>query len=649
MARKKKGELDPNEIDFSDKKQAVMRLFAQQSPEVRESILRDLPAYNAMLSLDTDSFGELALKVIAKQRGDPYSKSSPPVPDCPYCGKHETVTKKTGYMYRCKPCKRSFEANYNSISSGYSDALLWMKILRCMLDFVSVSETCKRCGIHKNSYYTIRNHLFYGLQLLLDQVKIFGEVQVDNTFVRVSYKGMDLHASDEPEDSVLYEAIFKPRPGRERGGKYLMAERNANSVCIFTGITDRSRVIVRYNGIGMSNLRAMTQYVPTDKFLLEVPKEEPLSDLLKTPNTEPKTFAGDKTIMVADKEVSLENYADHIGVEFESHVYRKNGVQLCQYGGRDIQRVNALHKRLKEFLRRCNYVSTKFLPGYLLLFEMRENFGSNPDDKVIQALFEILATPNLGKPASFYEEMFSVPNYLLEWFEDKNVLNGKLPYNKLLAFYLYDHIRNKAQYLASGSDVKITMEYIEKETGYSAPTIRKFYKDLMVAGYREKILRYFGEPDETEKQSKKTKKAATTFNPIVLTIYDEYSQIRRLPESQRPRFSDFLNEKNEQYGTCFKRTNMLAKFKKIEESGIREPMPEYNKEFDPLKDRRLGVAVKVSKEYDDILMKYREQGDNPPKRDVITEKLAIKYGVSKGSIDQYIPKGRKYRKEHGLG
>lgn len=193
------------------------------------------------------------------------------------------------------------------------------------------------------------------------------------------------------------------------------------------------------------------------------------------------------------------------------------------------------------------------------------------------------------------------------------------------------------------------MEYIEKETGYSAPTIRKFYKDLMVAGYREKILRYFGEPDETEKQSKKTKKAATTFNPIVLTIYDEYSQIRRLPESQRPRFSDFLNEKNEQYGTCFKRTNMLAKFKKIEESGIREPMPEYNKEFDPLKDRRLGVAVKVSKEYDDILMKYREQGDNPPKRDVITEKLAIKYGVSKGSIDQYIPKGRKYRKEHGLG
>lgn len=648
MARKKRAELDPNKIDFSDKKQAVMRLFAQQSPEVRESILWDLPAYNAMLSLDVDSFGELALKAIAKQRGVPYSKSSPPVPECPYCGKYETVTKKTGYMYRCKPCKRSFEVNYNSISSGYTDALLWMKILRCMLDFVSVSETCERCGIHKNSYYTIRNHLFYGLQILLDRVKLFGEVQVDNTFVRVSYKGMDLHASDELEDSVLYEEIFKPRPGRERGGSYLMTERNANSVCIFTAIDDRSHVFARYNGIGLSSYRAMKQFIPSDKFLLDVPNEDPCSELMKRTAAEPKTAAGEKTLMVADKEFSIEKYADFLGVEFESHVFRKNGVQLRQYGGRDIQRVNALHKRLKDFLRKCNYVSTQYLPGYLLLFEMRENFGSNPDPKVIQALFEILATPNLGKPASFYEEMYSVPNYLLEWFQDENVLKGKLPYNKLLAFYLYDHIRNEEQYSTSGSEVKLTMEYIERETGYSAPTIRKFYKDLLAAGYREKILRYFGEPDQSEQQCKKTKRAATTFNPTVLAIYDEYCQIRRLPDGQRPTLEAFLKEKNEQYGTQYKRTNMLAKFKKIEESKIRNPRPELSKEYNPLKDRRLGVAVQVSKEYDDILMKYRERGENPPKRDVITEKLADKYGVSKGSIDQYIPKGRKYRREHGL-
>lgn len=434
MASKKKVEIDSENYDFSDGKRNVLLLFAHQSPEVRESIIRDLPAYNAMLSLDTDSFGELALKVIAKQRGVPYSKSSPPVPNCPYCGKVETVTKKTGYMYRCKTCKHSFEANFNSISSGYTDALTWMKVLQCMLDLVSVSETCERCGIHKNSYYTIRNHLFYGLQLLLNDVKLSGEVQVDNTFVRVSYKGMDLHASDVPEDSVFYQEMFKPRPGRKRGGSYLMAERNANSVCIFTGIDDKSRVIARYCGVGMSNYSKMKEYVPTDKFLLAVPEKETLADLLKTPTTEPKTVPGDATIVVADKELSLEKYARYLGVEFESHVFRKNGVQL-RVDGRNIQRVNALHKRLKSFLRDCNYVSTKYLPGMLLLFEMRENFGTNPDPKVIQALFEILATPNLGKPASFYDEMYSVPNYLLEWFQDETVLKGKLPYNKLLERY----------------------------------------------------------------------------------------------------------------------------------------------------------------------------------------------------------------------
>lgn len=644
MAKKRNSRMDQTTVqdfDFSNKKQAFMVLFSQQSREVRESILNDLPAYHDLLLLESDSFEELALKELANKRGIQYSKEAPPVPVCPYCGKAEHVARKSGFTFRCKSCNHTFVANNNSISSGSKcDTLTWMKVFRCMLDFVSIAETCERCGINKKTYYLIRNRLFYGLQLLMDRVKLYGEIQVDNTFVRMSYKGMNLNAFDAPEDSVFYEEPFKPRPGRKRGGSYLLVERNANSVCVYTAIDDRGHVLTRFAGVGITNYSNLKQYIPADKFLLEVPSVDPFTDLMKDHAPEPKTSPGEQSIMVADKEASLEKYADFLGVRFESHVYRRNGVQMRHEEKRNVQKANALHRRLKDFLRKCNYVSSKFLPGYLNLFEFLENTGGSQD--AVLALFRILATPDLGKPSYFYQEMFAVPNYLLEWFNDDGVLR-KLPYNKLLAYYLYDHIRNKEQY----PGVNITMDYIENETGYTAPTIRKFYKDLAAAGYHEKILRYFGEP-EINTLKKRSRRGFKTFNPIVLAIYDEYTKIRLLPESKRPTFRDFLEQKNIQYGTNYKRTNMLAKFKQIEESGVRPPRPEYNKEIDPLKDRTLGKKVEISREYDAMLLSYRERGEAPPKKIVLMDALSEKYGFAHTTLEQIIWAGRKYRREHGL-
>ena len=634
MAKKKKGQpyqQDIENIDFSDKKKAFLLLFSRQSHELRQSILAELPAYHALLSLEADTFEELALKVQAKKRGVRYTKDVPVVPDCPFCGKYDAVTKKTGYTYRCRTCNHTFSANHNSISSGTKqDALTWMKVLQCMMDFISIAEACERCGINKKTYYLIRNRIFYGLQLLMEQVRLYGEIQVDNTFVRISYKGMDLQTFDELEDSVFYDEIFKPRPGKKRGKRNQLVERSANSVCIFSAIDDRGHVMARYVGVGMTSYRKLKQYIPVEKYLLSVPEEDPFADLIKIHAAEPKMAPGDTSVMVADKECAIEKYAMSLGIELESHVYRRNGVQIRQYGeARNIQKVNALHHRLKVFLRKCNYVSSKYLPGYLYLFEFLENTGGSPE--AVQALFQILSAPNLGKSASFYQEQYSVPNYLLEWFEDESVLK-KLPYNKLLAYYLYDHIRNGDKY----PDVQITMHFIEKETGYTAPTIRKFYKDLNQAGYHEKILRYFGEPLKESHQKKAIRKGAATFNPTVLAIYDEYVNIRLLPENQRPRFEDFLEEKNNQYGTHYKRTNMLAKFKKIEESGIRQPRPDYNNEIDPLKDRYIGTAVMISKEYDAMLLSYRERGEKPPKRFELMEILAEKYGLTNSTVDHYI-------------
>ena len=638
---------DPDKLESKDLKPLFMALFAAQEQETRDSLLNDLPAFNALLSLKAESFEEIELRRIAQLRGVPYKKR-PPVPDCPYCKSHYSVTKKTGYTYRCKTCKKTFSVCHNSIIEGLSyDALTVMKLFLCMLNFTSIRRTCEICGIpNKKTYYGIRNRIFYALQLLMDEVKLYGEVQVDNTFVRISYKGMDLHAVDVPEDSVFYEDIFKPRPGRYRGGAYRSLDLNANTIAVFTGIDDRAHVLARYVGIGATSFNTLKNYISTDKFLQEVPSADPFGDLMKPQREGARRQTGAASVIVSDKEKAIIKYANYLNIESYARVFRRNGEQIkVPEGSLNIQKVNALHSRLKSFLRKCNYVSSRYLPGYLLLFEYIENTGKS--QKSIDRLFQILSTPGLGKNADFYQNMYAVPNYLLEWFSDDNALK-KLPYNKLLAFFLYDQKLNKTDLPGS----KMTMKEISEATGYTDFTIRKTYKDLKKANYRDRILEFFlgpekakANPELTSNKEKKTIRDPATFNPTVLSIYDEYARLRTLPRKQRPTIEEFLKEKNKQFGTQYKKPNMLAKFKMIEKSGVRPPMPELNREKPERYMISIDRAMLVLKDFEAIKLSYRERGEKPPKRDLILAELAQKYNVSPETISRDIGNARKYKRE----
>lgn len=637
----------------SDKrKEDFLALFARESPHIRDSIVKDLPAYNALLGMNGLSFEDYALQVRATELGIPPAQASKLTPSCPYCKTDEAVGRKEEGIFRCRTCNRTFAANYESISSGTKcDALTWMKVLQCILDFAPIAKTCDYCDISETTYYKIRNRLFYSMQMLMDEVKLYGLIEVDNTFARVSYKGMDLRDSEFDEDSIFFDDRFKPRNARTRGGAYSKIDQNANSVCIFTAIDDRGHVLTRFAGVGATSLRLLKSYLPANKFLLQVPKKDDFSLSPKKKGKDPQTKPGAVSLMVADKERAIESYANYLGIKFESHVFRENGVQRrLSTDSHDIQRVNALHHRLKSFLRKTNYVSTKYLPGYLVLFEFIENTGASPE--AMNRLFQILATPNLGKPPTFFREMYTVPNYLLEWFDGNNPLK-KIPYNKRLAFYLYDHIRRHEEY----PDIHITMEQIMHETGYTAPSIRKFYRDLNAAGYREKILRFFGEPTEEEKERaaeekrpRKNMDASKTINPIVLAIYDEYVQLRKLPDGQRPSLTALLEEKNAQYGTKFKRANMMMKFKYIEEHGIRterseteRPTIERTKRWE-YGQRPNDKVMAVYEDYENIKLSYRERGENPPKSIYIYEILAKKYELSPSTIQGYLGRAWGYNK-----
>ncbi len=635
MGRKKKESFT---TELEARKQDLMRRFADESPLIRDSLVKDLPAFNAVLNIHAESFEEITLRHLAKQQDIAYNPQKPPIPPCPFCRQTDTVGRKTGFMFRCKHCEKTFSATHKSIASGTKcDALTWMKILQSLLNNVGITQTCEYCGISENTYYNIRNRMFYAMSILLKDLRLYGNIEVDNTFVRVSYKGVNLQESGFPEDSIFFDDSFKPRAARDRGGAVSSSVKNANHICVFTGIDDRGHVLARFVGVGNISYLSLKHYIPSELFLSQVPQTDPFALAKKQRKDknqkEPGTKPLQKSKIIADKEGAIRRYAETLDIEFESHVYRKDGVQRRLYkGALGIQHVNALHRRLKDFLRLHGYMSSKYLPGFLILFEFLEN--THATEEAIAELFRIIACPGLGKSSSFFKDMFTVPNYLVEWLHSEHPLK-KLPHNKLLAFYLMDIMKHPDAY----PDEKVAMAQIQEETQYTAPTIRKIYRELNDAGYRDLIVQHFSPSKKKkalEKREKKKAPAPTTINPTVLAIYDAYAEVCKIPQWKRPTFEQFLAEKNKELNTNYKRTNMLAKFKYIQNSGLRQPVEKRNKEVPR------DIAFELLRAYEELRTSYLETGEDLPHVEEMAAVIGERYNVAVSTVKRHVATARAY-------
>ncbi len=630
---------------FEERKLAYLRDFAKEAPQIREDLAKDIPAYNELLSLQAQSFEEFAFQQRADELGMPYDANNPPKPTCPHCKTEEKVGTKSKGLYRCNHCGRTFSANHKSISSGTKcDALTWMKVLTCILNAFSINKTCEFCDITSTTYYKIRNRLFYAMQLLLEEVKLYGVIEADNTFVHISYKGNNLRESEFEEDSIFFNPTFVPREARQRGGAYKKHEQNANCICIFTAVDEFGHVLTRFAGVGATSFMTLKHYIPSSSFSLTVPTTDPFRKFFKKSSRNTHSQPGHKSLLVSDKEKAIEKYAGYIGIDFESHVYRKNNKQIAlPAAAHNIQRVNALHRRLKEFLYKHHHVSTKYLPGYLVLFEFIENTGASR--KAIGKLFKILSTPGFDKPSNYFDTVFAVPNYLEQWLIGDNPLK-KIPYNKLLAYYLFDKLKNKSE----EANVNITIKDIETETGYTAPTIRKNYRDLTAAGYKSLILEHFTKKftaSKTANPAPKPRRALATVNNIVLAIYDEYAHILTLPSNPYSSFDAFLAEKNKQYGTNYKRTNMYAKFDYIVANEIRPPLQPKRGSNNPLQAYGRTIprrALEVFQDYEKLVLSYKEKGKSLPSTYDIYQLLGNKHSMTPETIKDYITRAKKYVK-----
>lgn len=113
--------------------------------------------------------------------------------NCPHC--KSTHFKKNGtthgkQRYICNDCHKTFAITNDTILfSSKKDLSVWKKYIHYMIEKYSLRKTAKICGINLSTAFNWRHKILDALQEMQNSVKLDGIVEVDETFMPISYKG----------------------------------------------------------------------------------------------------------------------------------------------------------------------------------------------------------------------------------------------------------------------------------------------------------------------------------------------------------------------------------------------------------------------------------------------------------------------------
>lgn len=240
---------------------------------------------------------------------------------CPHCDSRDIVRwGRASEMprYRCKACKRSFNALTKTPLARLRKKDKWMTQTAAMIDGVSTAKAAARCDVHYTTAFRWR-HRFLASLSGDKPTALNGIVEGDETFILESFKG---------KRSDL------PRKARKRGGT---SKRGLSA--------EQIPVLVARDRQGAT----------TDAVLARLDRASITTALggVVTPDNE----------FCCDGGTAIVAFAKRSGIP--AHVLSKPGKPSRQAPDYHLNNVNAYHGRLKEWLRRFHGVATKNLPNYL--------------------------------------------------------------------------------------------------------------------------------------------------------------------------------------------------------------------------------------------------------------------------------------------
>ena len=249
---------------------------------------------------------------------------------CPFCRVDHIVKngrRRDGTQrYLCRECGKSFLATTDSVISGIrKPPIVWKKYLHCMIEKKTLRESAADCGISMGTAFLWRHKILDALRRMDRSVVLSGTVEADETYTAVSYKGN--HSKSR--------SFTMPRPSHRRGRDIHRQGLSSEQVCILSAVSMDRIGISGAAKPGKVSSNCVTQFF--------------------------RGRIGRGTVFCTDHEkayLSFGHSEDITLVQMET-----DRRILGRYG---IQRINAYHSRLKQFLRHFHGVSTKYLGNYLL-------------------------------------------------------------------------------------------------------------------------------------------------------------------------------------------------------------------------------------------------------------------------------------------
>ena len=157
---------------------------------------------------------------------------------CPINEEHKI--KKNGHKsgtqrYYCKDCNKSFSITNGTIIK-YSNLNYnqFKTFLKCMYDYKPLNETALEVGISKTATFELQIRIFAALDQIYSRILLKGEIQVDEKYVRTSFKGF------RPEQM--------PRPSRHNGNSDLTSGISEDQVCIVAAIDSYDNLVIKVVG-----------------------------------------------------------------------------------------------------------------------------------------------------------------------------------------------------------------------------------------------------------------------------------------------------------------------------------------------------------------------------------------------------------------
>jgi len=251
---------------------------------------------------------------------------------CTLCG--SLNVKKDGHRkdkyntqkYFCNDCKHYFTITTNSIVSGTrKDLTTWQKYINCMMNGFTVRQSADECGIHKNTAFRWRHKILDALTNMMNEVELDGIVEADETYFKQSFKG----------NHKKSKTFVMPRKRHSRGGKSKKRGLSKDKVCVPCAV----------NKDGLSVGKPATLGKPTV-------------------STMHKVFDGRITssaILCTDGEKAYQKFSKDNKIELVQIAGGKG-----KKGNYHIQHINNYHSRLKDFIKKFNGVSTKYLGNYIV-------------------------------------------------------------------------------------------------------------------------------------------------------------------------------------------------------------------------------------------------------------------------------------------